>query len=123
MKPAPRRCRSRSMRTGFASKVGPGVKTTVPSAAAGPTLAPGLNATSGQSGAMSGPASFRLLHVFEFAADGKIESERVWVDLAAIQEQLSSAERPRRPERGGEHQPQRWQRQAQPEGAALRPQG
>jgi hypothetical protein len=42
----------------------------------------------------SGPASFRLLHVFEFAADGKIKSERVWVDLAAIQQQLSSAERP-----------------------------
>jgi len=43
---------------------------------------------------MSGPASFRLLHVFEFAADGKIKSERVWIDLAAIRQQLSSAERP-----------------------------
>jgi hypothetical protein len=43
---------------------------------------------------MSGSASFRLLHVFEFAADGKIKSERVWVDLAAIQQQLSPAERP-----------------------------
>src|SRR5262245_12882863 len=43
---------------------------------------------------MSGPASFRLLHVFEFAADGKIKSERVWVDLAAIRQQLSPAERP-----------------------------
>jgi len=42
----------------------------------------------------SGPASFRLLHVFEFAADGKIKSERVWVDLAAIQQQLSPSERP-----------------------------
>jgi hypothetical protein len=37
----------------------------------------------------SGHASFRHLHVFEFAADGKIKSERVWVDLAAIQQQLS----------------------------------
>ena len=37
----------------------------------------------------SGHASFRLLHVFEFAADGKIKSERVWIDLAAIQQQLS----------------------------------
>jgi hypothetical protein len=37
----------------------------------------------------SGHASFWLLHVFEFAADGKIKSERVWVDLAAIQQQLS----------------------------------
>jgi hypothetical protein len=33
---------------------------------------------------MSGHASGRLLHVFEFAADGKIKSERVWVDVAAI---------------------------------------
>jgi hypothetical protein len=37
----------------------------------------------------SGHASFRLLYVFEFAADGKIKSEGVWVDLAAIQQQLS----------------------------------
>jgi hypothetical protein len=37
----------------------------------------------------SGHASFRLLHVFELAADGKIKSERVWIDLAAIQQQLS----------------------------------
>jgi hypothetical protein len=37
----------------------------------------------------SGHASFRLLRVFEFAADGKIKSEKVWVDLAAIQQQLS----------------------------------
>jgi hypothetical protein len=43
---------------------------------------------------MSGPASARLLHVFQFAADGKIKSERVWVDLAAIQQQIGSAERP-----------------------------
>jgi hypothetical protein len=37
----------------------------------------------------SGPASFRLLHVFEFSADGKIKSEQVWCDLAAIQQQLT----------------------------------
>ena len=43
---------------------------------------------------MSGHASGRLLHVFEFAADGKIKSERVWVDVAAIRQQLSSTERP-----------------------------
>ena len=43
---------------------------------------------------MSGSGSFRLLHVFEFAADGKIKSERVWVDLAAVQQQLSPAARP-----------------------------
>jgi uncharacterized protein len=43
---------------------------------------------------MSGYVSGRLLHVFEFAADGKIKSERVWVDHAAIREQLSPAERP-----------------------------
>jgi hypothetical protein len=42
----------------------------------------------------SGPVSFRLLHVFEFAGDGKFKSERVWFDLAAIQQQLGSAERP-----------------------------
>ncbi|HEX8854872.1 MAG TPA: nuclear transport factor 2 family protein [Thermoleophilaceae bacterium] len=43
---------------------------------------------------MSGRASARLLHVFEFAADGKIKSERVWIDLAAIQQQLGAAEQP-----------------------------
>ena len=43
---------------------------------------------------MSGRASVRLLHVFEFAADGKIKSERAWLDLAAIQQQLSPTERP-----------------------------
>ena len=36
----------------------------------------------------SGPASFRILHVFEFAHSGKIKSEQVWFDLAAIQRQL-----------------------------------
>jgi uncharacterized protein len=42
----------------------------------------------------SGPVRFRLLHVFEFAGDGKFKSERVWFDLAAIQQQLGPAERP-----------------------------
>jgi len=46
---------------------------------------------------MSGHASSRLLHVFEFAADGKIKSERVWVDHAAIREKLSSVERTTEP--------------------------
>ena len=31
---------------------------------------------------------FRLLHVVEFAEDGAIARENVWVDLAAIQRQL-----------------------------------
>jgi ketosteroid isomerase-like protein len=35
----------------------------------------------------SGPVSFRLLHVFELR-DGRIASEDVWCDLAAIQQQL-----------------------------------
>jgi len=34
------------------------------------------------------PLSFRLLHVMEFAQDGKISRENVWLDLAAIQRQL-----------------------------------
>lgn len=34
------------------------------------------------------PLSFRLLHVVEFADDGAIQRENVWVDLAAIQQQL-----------------------------------
>ena len=38
----------------------------------------------------SGPASFRLLHIFELAGD-KIKSEAVWCDLAAIQRQLGGA--------------------------------
>jgi ketosteroid isomerase-like protein len=37
----------------------------------------------------SGPVSFRLLHVFEFA-DGKISREAAWCDLAAIQRQLGA---------------------------------
>lgn len=36
------------------------------------------------------PLSFRLLHVLEFAESGAIKRENVWVDLAAIQQQLSS---------------------------------
>jgi ketosteroid isomerase-like protein len=35
-----------------------------------------------------GKVSFRLLHVFELR-DGKIASEQVWCDLAALQRQLS----------------------------------
>jgi hypothetical protein len=32
--------------------------------------------------------AFRLLHVVEFSTDGRIARENVWVDLAAIQQQL-----------------------------------
>jgi ketosteroid isomerase-like protein len=38
------------------------------------------------------PLEFRLLHVIEFAADGEIARENVWVDLAAIQRQLPPAQ-------------------------------
>lgn len=34
------------------------------------------------------PLSFRLLHVIEFADDGDIRRENVWVDLASILQQL-----------------------------------
>ena len=34
------------------------------------------------------PLKFRLLHVIEFASDGKIQRENVWLDLAAIIHQL-----------------------------------
>ena len=34
------------------------------------------------------PLEFRLLHVLEFAPDGRIARENVWLDLAAIQQQL-----------------------------------
>ena len=34
------------------------------------------------------PLKFRLLHVLEFAADGKIQRENVWVDLADMMRQL-----------------------------------
>lgn len=35
------------------------------------------------------PLEFRLLHVLEFGDDGHIKRENVWLDLAAIQQQLS----------------------------------
>lgn len=34
------------------------------------------------------PLEFRLLHVLEFAANGSIQRENVWVDLAAVLQQL-----------------------------------
>lgn len=34
------------------------------------------------------PLEFRLLHVFEFSDEGDIRRENVWIDLAAIQQQL-----------------------------------
>ena len=34
------------------------------------------------------PLEFRLLHVIEFAPDGQIKRENVWLDLAAIIQQL-----------------------------------
>lgn len=34
------------------------------------------------------PLEFRLLHVVEFADNGDIKRENVWLDLAAIQQQL-----------------------------------
>lgn len=37
------------------------------------------------------PLNFRLLHVVEFAINGDIKREQVWVDLASIQQQLSPA--------------------------------
>ncbi len=35
------------------------------------------------------PLSFRILHIFELADNGEITRENVWLDLAAIQAQLS----------------------------------
>lgn len=35
------------------------------------------------------PLTFRLLHVLEFAEDGRIARENVWVDSAAIAQQLA----------------------------------
>jgi hypothetical protein len=35
------------------------------------------------------PLKFRILHVLEFAPDGLISRESVWLDLAAIVQQLS----------------------------------
>lgn len=37
------------------------------------------------------PLEFRLLHVIEFTPDGAMKREQVWVDLAAIQQQLPQA--------------------------------
>jgi hypothetical protein len=36
------------------------------------------------------PLEFRLLHVIEFSDAGEIRRENVWVDLAAIQQQLAA---------------------------------
>jgi ketosteroid isomerase-like protein len=41
---------------------------------------------------LSGPVSFRILHVFEFR-DGKISRENVWCDVAAIREQIGASAR------------------------------
>jgi predicted ester cyclase len=35
------------------------------------------------------PLEFRLLHVLEFSEAGDIKRENVWIDLAAIQQQLA----------------------------------
>jgi uncharacterized protein len=35
------------------------------------------------------PLEFRLLHVFEFADNGDIKRENVWLDMASILQQLS----------------------------------
>jgi steroid delta-isomerase-like uncharacterized protein len=35
------------------------------------------------------PLSFRILHIFEVTPDGKIKRENVWLDQAAIVQQLS----------------------------------
>jgi hypothetical protein len=37
------------------------------------------------------PLQFRLLHVIEFADDGRIRRENVWVDFAAILQQLPAS--------------------------------
>ncbi len=34
------------------------------------------------------PLAFRLLHVVEFTGDGEIRREQVWLDMAAIMQQL-----------------------------------
>jgi len=38
------------------------------------------------------PLSFRLLHVIEFTGEGLIQKEQVWLDLAAIFQQLPQDE-------------------------------
>ena len=35
------------------------------------------------------PLSFRILHIFEIAPNGKIKRENVWLDVAAIMQQLA----------------------------------
>jgi uncharacterized protein len=40
------------------------------------------------------PLEFRLLHVIEFTDSGNIKRENVWLDLAAIIQQLSAPARP-----------------------------
>ena len=35
------------------------------------------------------PLKFRILHLFEFSEDGRIKTENVWMDMAAIFQQLS----------------------------------
>lgn len=37
------------------------------------------------------PLAFRLLHIIEFSAGGDIRRENVWVDLAAVMQQLPQA--------------------------------
>ncbi len=37
------------------------------------------------------PLKFRVLHVVEFADDGLIQRENVWVDMAAVAQQLPQA--------------------------------
>jgi predicted ester cyclase len=37
------------------------------------------------------PLEFRLLHVLEFSDAGDISRENVWIDLAAIQQQLAAS--------------------------------
>jgi predicted ester cyclase len=38
--------------------------------------------------------AFRLLHVFDMAPDGRIQRENVWLDLAAILQQLQAPQHP-----------------------------
>ena len=35
------------------------------------------------------PLTFRILHIIEFAKSGQMQSEQVWLDMAAINQQLS----------------------------------
>jgi uncharacterized protein len=35
------------------------------------------------------PLTFRLLHVLEFTPEGQIQREQVWLDMAAIIQQLT----------------------------------